>query len=226
MTAEQDLDGPAASGPPSDRVRLRRGAARADYDPTTVHAILDEGLIAHVGVSSPGGPVVLPMAYGRTDSDLYLHGAVANALLGSGADQDVCVTVTLVDGLVLARTPFHNSMNYRSVVIRGTARVVEDPDERVEALRLISDHVVATWDTGRPPSETDLRRTLVLAVALAEASAKVRGGDPVDEPEDLAGPWWAGTVAITRSFGSPVAAADLVSGIDPPPAVTARFGAG
>lgn len=212
------------SGPASERVRVRRGANRADYDRSAVLAVLDEALIAHVGVSTPDGPVVLPMAFGRTDDVLYLHGASANGLLGAGVDVEICATVTEVDGLVMARTPFHNSMNYRCVVVRGTGRRVEDPDEHLEALRLITDHVVATWDDGRPPSASDLRRTLVLALPLDEVSAKVRSGDPVDEPEDLDGPHWAGTVAIERRWGAPRRAADLLDGIPVPAGVTERFG--
>ena len=149
----------------------------------------------------------------------------ANGLLRSAIDVELCATVTEVDGLVLARTPFHNSMNYRSVVIRGTGRRVDDPAEHLEALRLITDHVVATWDDGRPPSDTDLRRTLVLALPLDEASAKVRSGDPVDEPHDLDGPHWAGTVDLGRRWGRPRRSGDLRPGIDAPAGVVARFGA-
>jgi nitroimidazol reductase NimA-like FMN-containing flavoprotein (pyridoxamine 5'-phosphate oxidase superfamily) len=164
------------------------------------------------------------MAYGRDDDTLYLHGALGNALLGSAVDAELCATVTLLDGLVLARTPFHNSMNYRCVVVRGLARRVEDPAEHEHALRLITDHVVATWDHGRAPSPSDLRRTLVLALELTESSAKVRAGDPVDEPQDLDGPHWAGTVAVRTTFGPPVPAKDLHDGIDVPATVRAAFG--
>jgi nitroimidazol reductase NimA-like FMN-containing flavoprotein (pyridoxamine 5'-phosphate oxidase superfamily) len=209
---------------PSDRVRVRRLAERGRYEPDEIRAILDEGLVAHVGVDTGDGPVVLPLAYGRTDDTLYLHGAVGNALLGAAAQAELCATVTLVDGLVLARTPFHNSMNYRCVVVRGAGRRVQDPAEHELALRVITDHVVATWDHGRPPSASDLRRTLVLALALTEASAKVRAGDPVDEADDMAGPHWAGTVSVTTTFGPPVAAADLAAGIEVPAPVAAAFG--
>ena len=216
---------PDPTSAPSDRVRLRRGAARGDYDRATVREILDDALIAHVGVSTDDGPLVLPMAFGRTDDVLYLHGASANGLLGAAVDAELCATVTEVDGLVLARTPFHNSMNYRSVVIRGRGRRVDDPDEHLDALRLISEHVVANWDDGRPPSASDLRRTLVLALPLEEASAKVRAGDPVDEPGDLDGPHWAGTVDLDRRWGSPRRAADLRVDVSAPAGVVARFGA-
>ena len=178
--------------------------------------ILDAGLIAHVGVTTDDGPLVLPMAYGCDDGWLYLHGAAANHLLNTGDGDEVCVTVTHLDGLVMARTPFHNSMNYRSVVVRGRARRILDEQRRLDALKLITDHVVAHWDLVRPPSPSDLRKTMVLELPLAEASAKVRAGDPVDEPDDIAGPWWAGVVPITTRFEAPVASADLAGSVEPP----------
>lgn len=144
-----------AADPASERVAVRRLANRGTYDRDEVFAILDAGHIAHVGVATEHGPIVLPMAYGRTDDDLYLHGSVANALLRSGRGVDVCVTVTLVDGLVMARSAFHNSMNYRSVVVRGEARRVEDPAEKLRALHLITDHIVENWDSRRPATEAE-----------------------------------------------------------------------
>ena len=195
---------------------MRRGAPRALYGRDDVLDILDAGLIAHVGVTTDDGPLVLPMAYGRDDGWLYLHGAAANHLLNTGEGDEVCVTVTHLDGLVMARTPFHNSMNYRSVVVRGRARRILDEQRRLDALKLITDHVVAHWDLVRPPSPSDLRKTMVLELPLAEASAKVRAGDPVDEPDDIAGPWWAGVVPITTRFEAPVASADLAGSAEPP----------
>ena len=192
----------AVTTAPSQRTTVRRGANRAVYETDEIRAILDAGMIAHVGVQTPDGPLVLPMAYGRDDDNIYVHGAVANHLLGSGDGTDVCVTVTLVDGLVIARGVFHNSMNYRSVVIRGRASRVDGDEERLRVLQLITDHVVDQWDTSRAPSETELRRTLVLSIPLNEASAKVRTGDPVDEPDDLDGPWWSGSVPVTRAHRS------------------------
>jgi hypothetical protein len=215
---------PSSGGPASDRVRVRRLAERGRYDPADIRSILADGLVAHVGVITADGPLVLPMAYGCTDDTMYLHGAVGNALLGAAGDAELCATVTLVDGLVLARTPFHNSMNYRCVVVRGRGRRIEDPAEQERALRVITDHIVATWDHGRAPSGPDLRRTLVLALPLDEASAKVRSGDPVDEPDDIGGPHWAGTVAVTTTFGPPVPAADLADGIEVPDSVRSTFG--
>jgi nitroimidazol reductase NimA-like FMN-containing flavoprotein (pyridoxamine 5'-phosphate oxidase superfamily) len=205
--------------PPSERVRLRRLPDRARYGRAEVQAILDDAAIAHVGVATDAGPVVLPMAFGRRGDTLYLHGSVANALLRTGGTAEVCVTVTHVDGLVLARSAFHHSMNYRSVVVRGTARRVEDPEEKLAALHCITDHVLPRWDESRPPNESELRQTLVLAVPLEEASAKVRTGGPVDDDDDLTGPWWAGVVPVSQRFEAPVSADDLADGIDVPAAV-------
>ena len=212
------------AGPASQRTRVRRGAPRARYERADVLEILDAGLIAHVGVTTPEGPLVLPMVYGRDEERLYLHGAAANHLLGAGSGEEICVTVTHVDGLVMARTPFHNSMNYRSVVVRGRARRIDDEERKRYALKRVTDHVVANWDTSRPPSEIDLRRTLVLEMSLAEASAKVRTGDPIDEPDDIAGPWWAGVVPITTRFEPPVVSADYMGGAGPPAAVASLAG--
>ena len=181
--------------------------------------ILDAGLIAHVGVTTPDGPLVLPMVYGRDEERLYLHGAAANHLLGTGDGEEICVTVTHVDGLVMARTPFHNSMNYRSVVVRGRAMRIDGEERKSYALQLITDHIVANWDTSRPPSQIDLRRTLVLELPLTEASAKVRTGDPIDEPTDIAGPWWAGVVPISTRFEAPVVSADYTGDAGPPAAI-------
>ncbi len=202
--------------PSTDRVRVRRGAIRAEYDRDAILEVLDAGLIAHVGVVTDDGPIVVPMAYGRDDDLLYLHGSVANAALRAAVGQDICVTVTILDGIVVGRCPFHNSMNYRGVVVRGTARRIDDPDEHMAALRLVSDHVVATWDTGRPPSDAEVRKTMVVAVPLVEMSAKLRAGDPVDEPEDLDGPHWAGHVPIRSVWEAPVGSADLPAGVDVP----------
>jgi len=218
-----DNDG-QRDGPASDRVRVRRGAIRAEYDRAAILEVLDAGLIAHVGVVTDSGPIVLPMAYGRNDEWLYLHGSAANAALRAAAGRDVCVTVTIVDGFVVGRSPFHNSMNYRGVVIRGTARSVDDGGEHLEALRLVSDHVVATWAAGRPPTELEIRKTMVIAVPLLEMSAKIRTGDPIDEAEDLNGPHWAGHVPIRSVWEEAVPASDLPEGIDVPPAIASLGG--
>jgi uncharacterized protein len=212
------------SAPATDRVRLRRGAVRAQYDREAMLAVLDQGLVAHVGVVAPEGPIVLPMAYGRTDDWLYLHGSVANAALRAAIGQDVCVTVTILDGFIVGRCPFHNSMNYRAVVVRGTARRVDDPAEHRDALRLVSDHVVETWDTGREPTPVEMRKTIVVAVPLVEMSAKIRTGGPIDEPGDLDGPHWGGVVPLHASWGEPRAADDLPAGVACPSAVAALSG--
>jgi hypothetical protein len=196
-------------------------ADRGTYDPDSVFDVLDAGVIAHVGVATPDGPIVVPMAYGRTDEWMYLHGSVANAALRSAVGHDVCVTVTIVDGIVVGRSPFHNSMNYRSVVVRGVARRVDDSDELISALTTVSDHVVPTWDTGRAPTAAELRQTMVIAVPLVEMSAKIRGGGPVDDPADIDGPHWGGHVAIRRVWEQPVPSADLPEGIAVPTAVAA-----
>ena len=215
---------PNRAGPPSARMRVRRGADRARYNLADVLGILDAGLVAHVGVSTRDGPLVLPMAYGRDQDRLYLHGAVANHLLGTADGMEICVTVTHLDGLVVARTPFHNSMNYRSAVVRGRALRIRDSERKLVALRLITDHVATHWDAVRPPSPSDLRKTLVLELPLAEASAKVRSGDPIDEPEDVAGPWWAGVVPITTHFEAPVTSADFAGEMGPPAPIAALSG--
>ena len=188
--------------PSTDRVRVRRGAIRAEYDRAAILEVLDAGLIAHVGVVTDDGPIVLPMAYGRDDEWLYVHGSVANAALRAAVGQDICVTVTIVDGIVVGRSPFHNSMNYRGVVVRGAARRVDDPDEharrpapRERSRRGDVGHRPAAvgrrgaQDDGRSPSR------------CVEMSAKIRAGDPVDEPEDLDGPHWGGHVPIRSDLG-------------------------
>ncbi|MFT5201288.1 MAG: nitroimidazol reductase NimA-like FMN-containing flavoprotein [Candidatus Aldehydirespiratoraceae bacterium] len=207
---------------PSARTTVRRGANRALYEQDNVKLILDAGMIAHVGVQTPDGPLVLPMAYGRDDDTLYLHGAAANHILGTGIGHQICATVTHVDGLVMARTPFHNSMNYRSVVVRGLATKIEDKDAKLRALKIITDHVVENWDVGRAVSNIDEKKTLVLEMPLAEASAKVRAGDPIDEDDDMAGPWWAGVIPIETRIGEAYPAADL-TGTNPLPAAYASL---
>lgn len=194
---------------PSARTTLRRGKNRAVYADEQIRSILASGVVAHVGVTTDDGPIVLPMAYGVRENELLIHGAVANAMLKAGRTLDVCVTVTIVDGLVVARTPFHNSMNYRSVVVRGIATAIDDPSDKMAALRVINDHVAPIWDTARAPSESDYKKTLVLSVPLDEVSAKVRDGDPIDEDIDMDGPHWAGIVPLISTWGVPYSAADL-----------------
>jgi nitroimidazol reductase NimA-like FMN-containing flavoprotein (pyridoxamine 5'-phosphate oxidase superfamily) len=158
-----------------------------------------------VGFSGDAGVTVLPMVYGRVADDLYLHGAVGNRMLRALTDADVCVTVTLVDALVLSRSAFHHSMNYRSVVIFGQATLVEDAAEKDCALRAVVDHMVAgRSDQCRPPIPEELRATRVIRLPIAEASAKIRTGPPIEEPDDLALEWWGGEVPIVTSLGTPI----------------------
>ena len=207
--------------PASARTTVRRGANRAVYERQQIDNILRHGVIAHVGVNTSDGPIVLPMAYGVRGDEILVHGALANAMMVAGRDIDVCLTITIVDGLVVARTPFHNSMNYRSVVVRGTATAIDDPDQKMAALAVINDHIVKIWDTARTPSSSDVRKTLVLSVPLNEVSAKVRDGDPVDEEADMAGPHWAGVVPLTSTWGQPIPAADLRGSPATPDAILA-----
>lgn len=200
---------------------MKRGANRAVYDRAEIRSILRAGVIAHVGVTTEDGPIVLPMAYGIRGDELLIHGSVANAMMRAGRGLDICVTVTIVDGLVVARTPLHNSMNYRSVVVRGTAAPITDDAEKTAALKVINDHIAPIWDTARPPSKIDLKQTMVLTLPLTESSAKVRGGDPIDEPEDMGLDHWAGVVPLRTTWGRPIPAADLNDGVAIPPAVAA-----
>ena len=189
---------------PSARTTVRRGKNRAVYEADRVRSVLDAGVVAHVGATTDDGPIVLPMAYGVRDEEILIHGAVANAMLKAGRTLDVCVTVTIVDGLVVARTPFHNSMNYRSVVVRGIATAIDDPAYKMDALRVINDHIAPIWDSARAPSESDFKKTLVLSVPLTEASAKIRDGDPIDEDQDMDGPIGPASFRSSRRGASPM----------------------
>jgi len=197
----------SAPGAPTARVRVRRLAERARYDRAEVEAILDEGFVCHVGWVGETGPVVIPTAYGRIGDHLYLHGAAANATLKHASPgEPVCVTVTLVDGLVLARSAFHHSINYRSVVIYGTGVEVTADEEKRAALAAVVEHIVpGRGADARPPTTSELRATRVVRVPLHEASAKVRTGGPKDDPEDLDLPIWAGQVPLRMTPAAPVA---------------------
>lgn len=206
---------PDAPPPPSARTTVRRGAPRAVYDPGEVHAVIDAAPICHVATVTENGPLALPMAHGRIGDHVYLHGAPANALLNASTGSGICATFTLLDALVVARSAFHNSMNYRCAVVMGVPQPL-DGSEKVAALRAVTDHVIPNFSTRRPPTNAELHRTLVLSLSLREASVKIRTGDPVDEPADVPGPWWAGTVPLEASWGAPVAAANLPPGVVPP----------
>jgi nitroimidazol reductase NimA-like FMN-containing flavoprotein (pyridoxamine 5'-phosphate oxidase superfamily) len=191
---------------PSDRTTVKRLPKRAAYDRATIHRILDEGLVCHVSFLVDGQPCVIPTLYVRLDNHLYLHGSPASRMLQAITEGGtVSVAVTLIDGLVLARSAFHHSVNYRSVVVFGTAAVVEDPVRKNEVLRGLSEHVIAgRWDEIRVPSEQELRRTMVVSIPIEEASAKVRTGMPVDDEEDYALPIWAGVVPLRLAAGAAI----------------------
>jgi uncharacterized protein len=195
-----------ASFAPTDRTALKRLPARASYDRSLVHSVLDEALFCHVGFAVDGKPYVIPTIHARRDDTLYLHGSPASRMLRTlSGGVEVCVTVTLLDALVLARAAFHHSLNYRSVVVLGTAAAVTDSEEKRAALTAIVDHIAAgRSQEARPPNELELRSTLVLALPLEEVSAKVRTGPPVDDAEDLDLPIWAGLLPLRTVTGSPV----------------------
>lgn len=186
---------------------MRRLAERGHYERSTIYSILDEGLVCHVGFADRGSPVVIPTAYARIGDQVYLHGAVGNAALRALATgAPACVTVTLVDGLVLARSAFHHSLNYRSVVIFGCATEVTDIEEKRTALTAIVEHIVpGRAADARPPTDAELRATRVVSMSISEASAKVRVGGPNDDPEDLLRPVWAGHVPLRLVADVPVA---------------------
>jgi nitroimidazol reductase NimA-like FMN-containing flavoprotein (pyridoxamine 5'-phosphate oxidase superfamily) len=188
------------------------------YDRAAAYRILDEGFICHVGFVVDGQPFVIPTGYGRVGDNLYIHGSAASRMLRR-VDEGVavCVTVTLLDGLVLARSIFNHSMNYRSVVILGTARAVIDPTEKLEALRLLSEHILpGRWVESRLPNEKELKATLVMRLPIEEFSAKVRQGPPVDDEEDYAFSTWAGVVPLTMVAGEPIDDARVMPGLKAP----------
>ncbi|MFB8041719.1 pyridoxamine 5'-phosphate oxidase family protein [Streptomyces hydrogenans] len=222
-------DGP--SYPPTDRTVPTRSRQRASYDKDVVHAILDEGYVCHLGFIRDGAPVVLPTLYGRIGERLYVHGSTGSRPLRmAGAKEPaeapglpVCLTVTHVDGLVLARSAFHHSLNYRSVMVHGTAHQVTDPDELRSALDALVDQVVpGRAADSRPANAKELAATAVIRLDLEEVSAKVRTGGPNDDAEDLPLPHWAGVVPVAPRTGTPVASADLAPAIALPSYLTAR----
>ncbi|HLL15275.1 MAG TPA: pyridoxamine 5'-phosphate oxidase family protein [Pyrinomonadaceae bacterium] len=207
---------------PTGRSTLKRLPKRGEYGREGVYKILDEGFVCHVGFVVEGQPFVIPTGYGRAGDTLYIHGAQASRMLRTLSEGiEMCVTVTLVDGMVMARSAFHHSMNYRSVVVFGRAVVVTDGAEKWEALRALTEHLApGRWAEVRQPSEGEMRATLVLALPLAEASAKVRTGPPLDDEEDYELPVWAGVVPLRVTAGEPVDDPRLTPGIEPPPHVS------
>ncbi|MGD1024800.1 MAG: pyridoxamine 5'-phosphate oxidase family protein [Candidatus Sulfotelmatobacter sp.] len=191
---------------PTARTRLVREADRAVYDREAAYRILDEGFLCHVGFVVDDQPFVIPTSYGRHGDSLYIHGSAASRMLRQIRNGvTVCVTVTLLDGLVLARSIFNHSMNYRSVVILGRATLVDDPEEKIEALRLLSEHIIpGRWADSRQPNERELKATSVLRLPIEEFSAKIRTGPVVDDEEDYSFPVWAGVVPLEMKAGTPI----------------------
>lgn len=202
----------------TERSTIRRVPKRGSYDRQTIHQVLDAGFLAHVGFSINGQPFVIPTLYGRAGDTLYLHGSAASRMLRElETGVNACVTVTLVDGLVLARSAFHHSMNYRSVVAFGKAKKIDGQEEKTEALRIISEHLIAgRWQDIREPAEQELKGTSVLEFAIEEASAKIRTGPPADDEEDYALPMWAGVLPLTLRAEAPVPDPRLAAGTPVP----------
>jgi uncharacterized protein len=212
---------------PTERTRLRRHSERGKTDHADLLAVLDAGMICHLGVVINGAPLVLPTAYGRIGDILYLHGSSANRSLHAADGHEVCITVTHLDGLVCARSVFSHSVNYRCAVVFGTARIVTGQDERLAGLRAVTEQLIpGRWDAVRAPSRKELAATSVLAVPLDEASVKIRTGPPGDEPEDLDLPVWAGVVPMTTGFGEPEPDPALRPGITTPHHIRLRAESG
>jgi nitroimidazol reductase NimA-like FMN-containing flavoprotein (pyridoxamine 5'-phosphate oxidase superfamily) len=203
---------------PTERTRVKRLPERGNYDRDTVFSILDEGFVCHVGFVVDGQPFVIPTGYARSGDKLYIHGSAASRMLRTLAGGvEVCVTVTLIDGLVMARSAFHSSMNYRSVVILGHAAAVEDRQEKWNALRAFTEHIArGRWNDIRQPTEPEMKATLVLALPLEEVSAKIRTGPPKDDVEDYSLPIWAGVLPLTLVPGQLVPDPRLADGLTPP----------
>ncbi len=206
----------------TERTKVKRLPDRGHYERETIYSILDEALICHVGFVVDGQPYVIPTGFARVGDDLYIHGSSASRMLRDLAKGiDICVTVTLLDGLVLARSAFHHSMNYRSVVILGKASLVEDTDEKNNALKAFTEHIIpGRWAEVRWPTELELKATSVLKLPIEEASAKIRTGDPKDDEEDYAMNVWAGVLPLAVSPGEPISDAKLNSNIELPGYIT------
>jgi nitroimidazol reductase NimA-like FMN-containing flavoprotein (pyridoxamine 5'-phosphate oxidase superfamily) len=199
---------------PTPRTRVVREADRAVYDREIVYRILDEGFLCHAGFVVDGQPFVIPTSYGRKEASLYIHGSAASRMLRQIKEGvPVCITVTLLEGLVLARSVFNHSMNYRSVVVLGKASLVDDPEEKLAALRILAEHILpGRWDDSRQPNGRELQATSVLRLPIEEFSAKVRVGPPIDDEEDYAFPTWAGVVPLEMVAGAPIDDARLLAG--------------
>jgi len=215
---------PTAEAPASDRVRLRRKRERGSYDRAVIDAILDEALIAHLGVClEDGRPLVIPTLHARRGDLVYVHGSAGGRTLRRlAAGAPACLTVSLLDGLVLARSAMHHSANYRSVMLLGDAVCVQEPEQKLAALQAIVEHIVpGRWREVRAPTDNELRATSVLAIPIEEASAKIRVGPPLDDEEDYALSAWAGVIPLATEAGSPEPDARLPAGVAPPAYATA-----
>jgi uncharacterized protein len=204
--------------PSTERSTVKRLPARGVYDRAVIHQILDAGMVCHLGFVVDGQPFVIPTTYVRVDKRIYVHGSPASRML-QALERGIaaCLTVTLVDGLVLARSAFHHSINYRSVVVFGTASLVSDPEEKLAAMNALTDHLIpGRWQEIRQPSAQELKRTLVLRIPIDEASAKIRVGPPIDEEEDYQLGVWAGVIPLKLTADRPVPDARLSPEISPP----------
>ena len=216
-TGQGSVDVSGTATPPSKRTKVRRLPDRGRYDAETIEAILDEGFVCHLGLVDGGSVRVVPTAYARVGDVIYLHGAAGNASLKASQGAEVCVTVTLVDGLVLARAAFHHSINYRSVTIYGTATEVTDVEEKRLALDAVVEHIVPGRGVdARSPNDSEMRSTRVIRLPIGEASAKVRTGGPKDDEEDMDMPIWAGVIPMRTSVEAPVADVGLPDGVEVP----------
>jgi uncharacterized protein len=202
----------------TDRTKLKRLPKRGHFDRETVYGILDEGFICHVGFAPEGQPFVIPTGYARVDDKLYIHGSQASRMLRKlSGGLDACVTVTIIDGLVLARSAFHHSMNYRSVLIFGRATIVENREEKMKALVALSEHIIrGRWAEVREPTDEEMIMTTVLELPLVEASAKIRTGPPLDDEEDYSMSVWAGVIPLKLEAGEPIKDPRLPEGIAVP----------
>jgi nitroimidazol reductase NimA-like FMN-containing flavoprotein (pyridoxamine 5'-phosphate oxidase superfamily) len=210
---------------PTPRSTLRRSPERARSERDALDDVLDAGLVCHLALTVDGGPLVVPTGYGRDGDTLYVHGSTGSASLRAGASGvDVCVAVTLLDGIVYARSVFHHSVNYRCAIVHGTAVPVTDDDAKLRALRVVTEHLApGSWDYTRPPDRKELAATAVLAIDLTEASVKVRTGGPNDDPSDVEEhTGWAGVLPLRRVWTTPIDSADLPTGVAPPAHVVDR----
>ena len=203
--------------PISNRNRVKRISNNSDYSMETVHAIIDEALFCHLGIIHDGKPVVIPTIHARMGDQIVFHGSNASRLLKISNNNEICVTITLLDGLVMARSLFNSSMNYRSAVIFGKGEIIKDHDERMAAFKSITDHIApGRWDDARQPNNSELKQTSVVRMPIDEASAKISMGPPDDEDEDYALDYWAGVIPINQTYGEPESDPILQEGITIP----------